>query len=84
MYLINFSFEERCYSRIKNWTKGLDLFSKDFIIIPINKNYHWFLAIICYPNFVENHTSESYTEIDMDLESSTNVETIILNDTIRR
>lgn len=30
----------------------MDIFEKDFLIIPVNKNYHWFLAIICYPKDV--------------------------------
>lgn len=37
------------HSRVKNWTKNIDLFSKEHIIIPINENSHWFLAIVCYP-----------------------------------
>lgn len=35
--------------RAKNWTKGVNLFEKDYIIFPINKHQHWFLAIICFP-----------------------------------
>ena len=27
----------------------MDIFEKDFLIVPINKNAHWYLAIICYP-----------------------------------
>lgn len=40
---------EKRHARVKTWTKSVDLFSKDFIIIPINENCHWFLAIICFP-----------------------------------
>lgn len=29
--------------------QNVDIFSKDFIIIPINEHAHWFLAIICFP-----------------------------------
>ena len=34
----------------KKWTKNINIFDKDFIIVPINKNAHWFLAVICYPS----------------------------------
>ena len=27
----------------------MDIFEKDFLIVPINKNAHWYLAIVCYP-----------------------------------
>lgn len=41
---------EQRYKVVRNWAKGVDLFSKDFIVVPIhiNKN-HWMLAIICFP-----------------------------------
>ncbi len=31
----------------------MNIFEKDFLIIPINKNSHWYLAIICYPKLSE-------------------------------
>src|SRR4051812_29611790 len=34
--------------QVQKWAKG-DLFSKDFILVPINEQLHWSLAIICYP-----------------------------------
>ncbi|KAL3883143.1 hypothetical protein ACJMK2_029436 [Sinanodonta woodiana] len=37
------------HARVKTWTRHVDLFEKDFIIIPINEHSHWFLAIICFP-----------------------------------
>ncbi|KAK9498499.1 hypothetical protein O3M35_003121 [Rhynocoris fuscipes] len=40
---------EKRHARVKGWTKSVDLFSKDFIIIPINESSHWFLGIICFP-----------------------------------
>lgn len=43
---------------MKNWTKSLDLFSKDFIVVPVNRNYHWFVSVICYPSEVPDDESE--------------------------
>lgn len=40
---------QKRHERVKNWTKNVNLFEKDFIIIPINEQSHWFLAIICFP-----------------------------------
>lgn len=40
---------KRRHGNVKRWTKGVDLFSKDFIVIPICQNSHWFLVIVCYP-----------------------------------
>lgn len=41
---------QKRHARVKNWTKGVNLFEKDFIVIPINEQSHWFLAIICFPS----------------------------------
>lgn len=43
------SAAQKRHERVKNWTKAVNLFEKDFIIIPINEQSHWFLAIICFP-----------------------------------
>ncbi|GAB0091683.1 hypothetical protein DMENIID0001_065400 [Sergentomyia squamirostris] len=40
---------QKRHHRVKGWTKNVNLFEKDFIIIPINEQSHWFLAIICFP-----------------------------------
>ena len=35
---------------MKTWTRKVNLFEKDFVVIPINENLHWYLAIICHPS----------------------------------
>lgn len=40
---------QKRHDRVKNWTKNVNLFEKDFIIIPICDQQHWYLAIICFP-----------------------------------
>ena len=37
------------YENIRRWTKNVDLFSKDYIFVPINEALHWSLAIIYRP-----------------------------------
>lgn len=41
---------QKRHERVKNWTKNVNIFEKDFIIVPINQQSHWFLAIICFPS----------------------------------
>lgn len=36
----------RCLSR---WLRGVKIFSKDFLIMPVCEDDHWALVIICYP-----------------------------------
>lgn len=40
---------QKRHHRVRSWTKNVNLFEKDFIVIPINELSHWFLAIICFP-----------------------------------
>lgn len=37
------------HARVKKWTRNVNIFDKDFIIVPINSGAHWFLAIVCFP-----------------------------------
>ncbi|KAI0167130.1 cysteine proteinase [Hypoxylon sp. FL1284] len=34
------------YDSVKAWTSKVDLFTKDFIIVPINESAHWYVVII--------------------------------------
>lgn len=45
------------YSSIKRWTRKIDLFSKEIIVIPINSFRHWNCMIILSPNTLLNTTS---------------------------
>ncbi|KAF3020972.1 hypothetical protein E8E14_008544 [Neopestalotiopsis sp. 37M] len=38
------------YDGIKSWTTKVDLFKKDFIVVPINEYQHWYVAIIYNPS----------------------------------
>ncbi|XP_015114998.1 uncharacterized protein LOC107039748 [Diachasma alloeum] len=40
------------HARVQKWTKNVNIFEKDFVVIPINEHAHWFLAIICFPGLV--------------------------------
>jgi Ulp1 family protease len=40
------------YELVKKWTKNVDLFSKEFIFVPINLGSHWSLVCIVRPGLV--------------------------------
>lgn len=41
------------YDAVKKWTKQKDLFDTPYIVVPINENLHWFVAVICnLPNLM--------------------------------
>lgn len=35
------------YEGVRSWTSRVDVFSLDYLIVPVNENAHWYLAIIC-------------------------------------
>lgn len=35
------------FDAVSRWTKNINIFSRDFVIVPVNENFHWYLAIIC-------------------------------------
>ncbi|KAF9986982.1 hypothetical protein BGZ65_005489 [Modicella reniformis] len=47
------------YEAIKNWTAKVDIFSKKYVIVPINENLHWYLAIITNPGLLIKKDDEA-------------------------
>lgn len=37
------------YEKVRSWTNRVDLFSYDYIVVPVNENSHWYVAVICNP-----------------------------------
>ncbi|KAL8895124.1 MAG: hypothetical protein Q9192_003831 [Flavoplaca navasiana] len=35
------------YEAVQKWTRGIDLFTYDFVVVPVNESAHWYIAIIC-------------------------------------
>ncbi|XP_077488902.1 uncharacterized protein LOC144099462 isoform X2 [Amblyomma americanum] len=46
------SLPARRHRNVRTWTRHVDIFDKDFIVVPINQNAHWFLAVLCFPGTV--------------------------------
>lgn len=57
VYLHNSFFYEKLkagrnainYDGVKSWTSKVDLLSYDYIVVPVNEHFHWWVAIICNP-----------------------------------
>ncbi|XP_072901305.1 sentrin-specific protease 7 isoform X3 [Hemitrygon akajei] len=45
----NLSIQQKRHQRVKTWTRHVDIFTKDFIFVPVNEESHWYLAVICFP-----------------------------------
>lgn len=54
---------QKRHNRVKSWTKNVDLFDKDFIVIPINELSHWFLAVICFPGMDKPRSAKTGLEM---------------------
>ena len=35
------------YEAVQKWTRGIDIFNCDFVVVPINESLHWYFAVIC-------------------------------------
>ncbi|KAI1308704.1 Sentrin-specific protease 7 [Halotydeus destructor] len=55
---------ERVHARVNKWTKSLDIFSKDFLVIPMNQSYHWFLAIVYFPKIDQDSPKAHIVYLD--------------------
>lgn len=39
----------RNYYKVRKWTRGVDIFAKDYIFVPIHDALHWSLVVLCHP-----------------------------------
>ncbi|EFO27069.1 Ulp1 protease [Loa loa] len=39
------------YKGVRTWTKNVDIFNADYIVVPIVEDIHWYLAIITFPRY---------------------------------
>ncbi|KAK5463055.1 hypothetical protein LTS15_002767 [Exophiala xenobiotica] len=48
------------YEGVSKWTKTVDLFKRDFVVVPVNENFHWYLVVICnLPYFLPDHEKDA-------------------------
>ncbi|NXG71748.1 SENP7 protease, partial [Baryphthengus martii] len=43
------SAAHRRHRRVRTWTRHINIFSKDYIFVPVNEESHWYIAVICFP-----------------------------------
>ncbi|XP_034460174.1 sentrin-specific protease 7b isoform X1 [Hippoglossus hippoglossus] len=48
------------HQRVKTWTRHIDIFTKDFLFVPVNQEAHWFLVVVCFPG-LEHEESQTCT-----------------------
>lgn len=60
---------DQMHGLVKKWTRNVDIFEKDFIVIPVNEHCHWYLVVICFPGgtfIAEEDLSEKEEEEEED------------------
>ncbi|KAM6146899.1 sentrin-specific protease 7 isoform 3-T4 [Phoenicopterus ruber ruber] len=53
------SAAQRRHRRVRTWTRHINIFSKDYIFVPVNEESHWYIAVICFP-WLEEAVYEEY------------------------
>jgi Ulp1 family protease len=54
------------FDAVKKWTKTVNLFSRDFVVIPVNENLHWYAIIICNLSSYNQSAEEAAEEDEND------------------
>ncbi|XP_061083207.1 uncharacterized protein LOC133117096 isoform X2 [Conger conger] len=47
------SAQHRRHQRVRTWTRHVDIFSKDYLFVPVNQEAHWYLVVVCFPGLLE-------------------------------
>ncbi|XP_062110292.1 ubiquitin-like-specific protease 1D isoform X2 [Humulus lupulus] len=42
--------KDNIFTKFRRWWKGVNIFQKEYILVPINEDLHWSLVIICNPD----------------------------------
>ncbi|XP_047323154.1 ubiquitin-like-specific protease 1D isoform X7 [Impatiens glandulifera] len=45
--VLNQADQEKAFVKLRRWWKGVNIFMKSYILIPIHEDLHWSLVIIC-------------------------------------
>ncbi|KIX09824.1 uncharacterized protein Z518_00905 [Rhinocladiella mackenziei CBS 650.93] len=63
------------YDAVNRWTKNINIFNRDFVIVPVNENFHWYLAIICNLSyFLPKPDEEDEDQVDPNIQATEDVE----------
>ncbi|CEP60621.1 SUMO protease ULP2 LALA0_S01e15148g [Lachancea lanzarotensis] len=86
---------ESYYDNVKKWVRDTDLFTKDYVVMPINESFHWFGCIISNlpallsflkmeRDFKLKHSSDTNAESNDDLSVTSPIVTIMVYDSLRQ
>jgi hypothetical protein len=51
------------YDGVKRWTSKVNIFAYDYIVVPVNENQHWYVAIICNaPKLIQSPKEQTVEE----------------------
>ncbi|CAL9054012.1 unnamed protein product [Musa banksii] len=46
---VSYRADKACFEKLRRWWKGVNIFQKSYIFIPVHGDMHWSLVIICIP-----------------------------------
>ncbi|PKI84583.1 Ulp1 peptidase [Malassezia vespertilionis] len=52
MKLNEYRDRSKSYEQVRKWTNRVNIFDKEMLIVPINENMHWYVAIVVNPRGV--------------------------------
>ncbi|KFA54688.1 hypothetical protein S40293_00790 [Stachybotrys chartarum IBT 40293] len=53
------------YDGVKAWTSKIDIFSYDYLIVPVNEHAHWYVAIVCnVSNMIQQQDQDAVIKLD--------------------
>lgn len=64
-----FSSSQNMHSRVKRWTKHVNIFNKDIVIVPICQQSHWYLIIIVKPGQIDAESRQNGEPLFLVLDS---------------
>lgn len=71
----NMKGREINFDAVSRWTKAIDIFNRDFVVVPVNENLHWYLAIICnLPNLRSPPEERDENHLDQNPEIAVEVQ----------
>jgi Ulp1 family protease len=59
---------QRGFELVKKWTQHVDIFEKDFVFVPVNKDLHWSLIVFTRLNLLKPHGKEDEKEKVTDID----------------
>ncbi|KAG6534115.1 ubiquitin-like-specific protease 1D isoform X1 [Zingiber officinale] len=46
---VSYRADKACFAKLRRWWKGVNIFEKSYIFVPVHGNLHWSLVVICIP-----------------------------------